>query len=367
MLPINKTLQEIRETMFSYINDAQALGLPQKINLNRGVFRGLIELWCRGLHQLYLVTDEIFKNAFPLTASGEILELHCKQVNVYRRNASSAIGYVSFTRNISGNIIIPKNKIVATKPNENGEIFQFKTVEDAVLIEEDETINVRVEAINPGAKYNVGPNEIIEIITPISGIKSITNGINWLENEGTDLEDDESLRKRYELAWKDVGGVTKYAYESWALSVPGVLSCRVVDDHPRGQGTIDIVIIGENGLPTQNLIDEVQAVFDTNKPVNDDPLAISPSVVFVEIEIELVLYNDYGMEEEIINEAKQRIRSLFDSIIAYDFTTHKIIAELMQIEGVKKINIIKPVSDIEIQKSEIAQILNEPIISVSYE
>lgn len=64
--------------------------------------------------------------------------------------------------------------------------------------------------------------------------------------------------ERYRLQWAANNGCTKYAYKAWALSVPGVSSVEILDQHPRGQGTVDVVVRGSAVLPTEALLERVR-------------------------------------------------------------------------------------------------------------
>ncbi|MEG6552456.1 hypothetical protein V6C53_19670, partial [Desulfocurvibacter africanus] len=122
-IPVSKTLEQIRADMFGRIEEVQAEYvakglLPRRLNLNKGVVRGMIELWCWGLFQLYLFLALVLKQAFPSTATELWLDLWCKQVNVTRRVTTKARGQVHFVRvNTSGNVRIPAGRILRTPPD----------------------------------------------------------------------------------------------------------------------------------------------------------------------------------------------------------------------------------------------------------
>jgi len=140
-IPINKTLDEIRTEMFARIETIQdeyaAKGwLPVRLNLNKGVFRGLIELWCWGLHQLYLFLAYILTMAFPLLSEEAWLELHAGQVELTKKAATKASGTVVFTRvGTTGNVPIPAGRIVRTQPDALGKVYRFVTTAASVLLD----------------------------------------------------------------------------------------------------------------------------------------------------------------------------------------------------------------------------------------
>lgn len=104
----------------------------------------------------------------------------------------------------------------------------------------------------------------------------MSNPADWLVSEGADEETDASLQRRYALQWQANNGCTKFAYMAWALSVPGVASVSILDRHPRGQGTVDIVVRGADVLPTEALLQKVREAVAPNVPINDDWLVKGP-------------------------------------------------------------------------------------------
>lgn len=363
-IPVNKTLEEIRTDLFNRISSVQADGyLPKFLNLNRGPIRGMIELWAWGLYQLYQLLALVLKQAFPSSATGSWLDMHCDQVGVKRLAATKAEGTVYFIREeTSGNVSIPAGRIVKTRPDGEGIVYKFSTIENAVLQDGANEIAVSVESEEYGRKANVAPGMITEISTVIPGIDSVENRSDWLTKEGTDEENDDSLRERYVLAWLDVNGATKYAYESWARSVDGVIAVKILDQHPRGQGTVDVIIRGAAGIPSQTLIDSVNAVVQTNRPVNDDVIVKGPDPVNISIAGELELIS--GDPEEIISEVQSRLEALFlippsiDGIepfaIGTDVMRDRLTAIAMAVAGIKKVSWQLPVSDVQICDAELA-------------
>lgn len=347
-IPIEKTLDEIREDLFSRISAVQEEGyLPQILNLNKGVVRGLIEIWAWGLYQLYQFVIVAFKQLFPSLATGVWLDLHCAQVGLTRQEATKAMGQVTLSREDTvDNITIPAGTVFKTKPDGDGAVFRFVVTERVIFPAGQESVTVSVEAEEYGRQSNVTAGMICEMPTVISGVDEVSNSSDWLTREAVDREEDDQLRERYVLAWQEIDGATKYAYESWARSVSGVIAVKIMDQHPRGQGTVDVLIKGSAGIPTQELLDEVTEVVEENRPINDDAMVLSPDVVSVTITGELVLIS--GTPENIILEAEERIQALFqdpavlDDVtpieIGEDLTLDRLTHLCMAISGVKKIN-----------------------------
>lgn len=371
---LNRSLEEIRQSLFDRIDEKQdeysAKGwLPIRLNLNKGIVRGLIELWAWGLFQLYQFLAVVLKQAFADTATGPWLDLHCKQVNVYRKSATKARHLIYLLRADSvGNVPILAGRIVKTKPDGLGRVYRFVTLADVVLADGETEVSVNAEAEDYGQSGNVTTGQICEIITSIDGIDSVENRVNSLLIEGADKELDGPLFVRYTLAWQKLNGATKHAYRAWALEVTGVVAAKIIDNHPRGQGTVDVVLKGTAGAPTQSLIDAVDAAIngtgadDELHPINDDVLIKGPVLVQVALNAQLVL--THGDAAAILVEAEARYRALFEADDQVkDVATLQIGQDLpldlqrhiyMAIDGVKQINFTSPAVDVAVADDGLA-------------
>ena len=187
-----KDIGTIRSALFERIENVQteyaARGwLPARLNLNKGIARGMIELFAWGLWQLYNFLDVIHKQAIPLESTGEWLDLHAAQVNEQRKAATKAKGLVLFLRgDQTGNIRIPAGRIVRTLPDGKGEIYRYVTDDLAVLPDGADSVAVPVTAEEYGQDSNATVGQICELVTPVEGISGVTNEADWLTEEGAD-------------------------------------------------------------------------------------------------------------------------------------------------------------------------------------
>ena len=378
-IPINKSLDDIRTDMFVRIDAVQdeyaAKGwLSARLNLNKGVVRGLIELWCWGLYQLYQFLAFVLQMAFPLLSEDDWLDLHAGQVVLARKTATKATGLIVLTRTeTAGNVPIPAGRIVRTLPDGQGKVYRFVTTAAAVLPAGALEVTVPVEAEEYGQASNVTAGQIVEIVTTIPGVDGVENRADWLVSEGADVETDKALRERYRLAWQGNNGLTKYAYMSWALEIAGVIAARVLDQHPRGQGTLDVVIKSSAGVPTQTLIDAVTLNIAGKEAINDDWLVKGPTPTSIDIVAELVLTS--GDPVAILAEAEGRLRALFEDPsqvdgvaplqIGEDVTKDRLVATVMAVGGVKEIVWTSPAASVVIPEDGLA-ILQSLVLSSSW-
>ena len=360
---VSRTIEDVRASVFGYVETAQdSLAthgyLPVRLNLNKGVVRGLLEIFCWGYWQIYSLLQRLLQQVSPDGATGEWLDMHAAGVDVTRRPATKARGTVRFARAVETgqdtNITIPAGRIVRTLPDGTGRIFRYGTVATAVLPAGADHVDVEAEAEDYGAAANASAGQICELVTPVTGVSGVTNPAGWLTEEGADEETDAQLRERYALQWQANNGCTKYAYMAWALSVPGVTSVSILDRHPRGQGTVDIVVRGADVLPTAALLEKVRAAIAPNTPVNDDWLVKGPGAVACVID-GTIEYTT-GDPDAIRAQAENRLRALFAETspladvtalqIGQDLTLDLLTHTVMAVAGVKRVTWTSPTQDV---------------------
>lgn len=364
---LSKDTGDIRAGLFERIeavqDDYAARGwLPARLNLNKGIARGIIELFAWGLWQLYKFLDVVHRQAIPLEATGDWLDTHAAQVDERRKPATKARGKVLFLRgDATGNIRIPAGRIVRTLPDGKGDIYRYVTDELAVLPEGAASVAVPATAEEYGQGANAAVGQVCELVTPVEGISGVTNTANWLLEEGADAESDASLRRRYVLAWQSKAGVTRAAYEAAALAVPGVVDVYVADQHPRGEGTVDVVVQGAAGMPTQKLLNDVRAALDASIVINHDLLVKAPEPVKVQVRAMLELLS--GDADAVKTEAESWVRSMFSYgddpdiprfSIGKDVVRDRLASGLVSIAGVKRIRWESPAGDVEIPADGLA-------------
>lgn len=369
---ISKSIDAIRSQLFGYIDSAQdALAtqgfLPIRLNLNKGIARGFIELFAWGQWQLYHLLERLLTQVAPYHATGEWLDLHADGVNIKRNAATKAHGVVRCHRGEEGgdgNITIPKGRIFRTKPDGIGDVYRYSNPEPTVLLAGTDFVDVPIVAESYGARSNVSSGQICELVTPITGIGAVSNPFDWLTSEGANEETDAQLAYRYSLVWKANNGCTKYAYESWALSVPGVSSVSILDKHPRGQGTVDIVVRGTDLLPTESLLQKVRDAIAPHVPINDDWLVKAP----IAVPMTLVAYIEFGVgsASSIEKQVKERLYALFaesrhdESLkvlqIGQDVPLSLLTHTVMAVAGVKRVEWESPKSDTRIPHDSVARL-----------
>ena len=367
-----RVFEEIVGSAISAIGEKTGL-----TNFNVGsVIRTLTEVFSEVVGELYAFAGEALKQAFIQTASGSYLEMRAAERLVEKKGAVATRGIVAFERAVPGttNIVIPRLTIVSTPRDQAGREYRYVTDEETILPAGDMAVTVPLTAVHPGRSYNVVPGSITEIRTHINGIGSVNNLVDWLTVEGADAESDSSLRQRALLAWEELTlGSTARAYRSWALSVPGVASVWVDDTLPRGDGTVDVYVLGQGGTPSGALIDAVQAVVDERRPITADALVRVPEGVVVDIELNITPRAGYD-QETLEASVRAALGAYFGSSetvipvralgVGTDVMVSQIIATVLSVGGIWDVQVVTPSSDIPVDSYQMAQL---GIFSITWE
>lgn len=261
--------------------------------------------------ELITLCRTVLSNMFVSYADGNWLELKAGDFAKTRKAAVKTQGDVTVSRQTAGDAVtIPKGQVFKTAQDINGEELRYFALAETVLQQGKLSVDVPVEAEIAGAKYNVPQGQIVNTLTHIEGIDTITNGEGWITTEGSDTEDLESLRSRTLNAWSELSTMpTAEKYKNVCEAVPGVLFVRVDDQHPRGQGTVDIIVTGTAGEATENLLSLVQNAADSIKGPDDDVQVKSSTTVTQDISVTVTVSSSIdtdGLEDK----AKAAITSL---------------------------------------------------------
>ncbi|EES73439.1 hypothetical protein POTG_01734 [Paenibacillus sp. oral taxon 786 str. D14] len=246
-----------------------------------GIFYTLMMIFIQIRIEFVRLLRTVLNNMFVQHAEGDWLELKAADFSKKRKQPQKTKGYVTLQRDTPGNAVkISKGDIFKTEPDILGEELRFIVTENATMPANATSFKVLVEAEKPGSTYNVPPGQIKKSLTHIEGVDRITNESDWIVQEGSDLEDIESLRERTLNAWAELATLPiADKYKNVCEAVPGVLFVRVDDLHPRGQGTIDIIVTGTAGEATEGLLAAVSAAANQIKGPYDDVLVKSSETV----------------------------------------------------------------------------------------
>lgn len=203
---------------------------------------------------LYIALENVLSEVFPDTASREYLIKHCAELGLTPKPASYATVTGQF---IPANIEIP----IGTRfSHEDFNYAVIKKISDGLYYLQCETI---------GSEPNGVTGQLIPI-DYVSGLK--TAEIIEVTIVGENEEDTEVLRARYydSLKSESFGG-NEISYKQKILSLEGVGGVKVYGGKDwNGGGTVKCVIAdSDHGVPTDDLVAQVQEIIDPELPVFD--------------------------------------------------------------------------------------------------
>lgn len=314
-----------------------------------GVFYHL----CRMLVTIYIELKElarvIVNSCFIKHAEGDWLKIKAADYSKQQKEAKAAKGYVTIYRNEYNNALqVTKGHCFKTEPDAGGKELKFYCCENTVIDAGEPVGRVLVEAEAPGTYYNIAPGRITISMIHLDGMDYVTNEEDWLFEEGAEEEDLEDLRDRCMSSWAELATRTiEEKLRNAAKSVPGVLDARIDAQHPRGQGTVDVIVTGAAGEASPELIRRVGEAIEPLKGNYEDYLVKSSEVVRQAFELVVYLAEDAATDgvdaqavkliEEMMALTRGEMNTLYrDSIIQVLST---------KIDNYRKTDILQPSGD----------------------
>lgn len=241
---------------------------------------------------------EILNACFIRHADEDWLELKAADFGKWRKEAVKAQGYITLHRSDPEYALqVKRGHMFKTAPDINGREYKFYALEDTVINAGETEGKVLVEAEESGSDYNLPAGTIGISMIHLEGIDSVINEEGWLYKEGAEEESIESLRSRTLAAWDEIAERTiDEKLKNVAKSVPGVLNAEIDSQHPRGQGTVDIIITGTAGEATEKLLSEVEERVAYLKGNYDDFLCKSAIIIRQDISLTVYLAKDVSTD-----------------------------------------------------------------------
>lgn len=220
-------------------------------------------------HQAWIV-----RQIFPDTADTEFLERHAALRSIYRHQPTFADGHAT----ISGqdNTVIPAGTEI-----QGAVLYRTK----APVTITSGTAKVAVIAAEAGAAGNAEARGG-KLLSPPAGVQQDCELTAM--TGGTEQESDALLLQRLlDRLRRPPAGGNAHDYKMWALSVDGVTDAYVFPLR-RGLGTVDIVILSGNQLPSSDTIERTQNYIDSVRPVTaKNVLVMQPTVRYINFDIQI--------------------------------------------------------------------------------
>lgn len=347
VLPL-PTLDELKEQKVEELKDE---GFVISNFHSGGVFYTMLMIVLRIKVEVIELLRVVLNNMFVSHAGGAWLDLKMADYSKKRKKAQKTQGFITVRRTgMTGEAVkIPKGHVFKSILDINGEELRFFVLEDAVLQKGAQSVDVLVEAETEGSRYNVPEAQITRTLTYLGEVE-ITNGEDWITLEGSDVEDDESARTRTLRSWSELALVPlRDTYINVCEAISGVLYVTVNDQHPRGQGTVDVIVTSEAGAASEDLLGQCRAACEEIREPDTDVLVKSAEVVYTDITLTVTIPDSIsrdGLAERakaaVIDLLRLRGRRVFNELTHADLI-HKVKSD---VSVVRNVTVTTPTEDL---------------------
>ena len=331
-------------------------------NFNKGgIFYLIIRIFVTIYIEIKTLARTVINNLFIKHADEDWLEIKAPDFGKARKEAVKAQGYITVCRNEYQNALqITKGHMFKTLPDVNGKELKYYVLETTVIGAGEESGRVLVEAEESGTSYNLPSGKITISMIHLDGVEAVSNEEGWLHLEGSDIEDIEDFRERIGESWSELAELTtEDKLKNVARKVSGVLNVEVDAQHPRGQGTTDIIITGTGGEATKELLQRVEAATSYLKGNYDDFLYKSSTVIRQDVTLAVYISKEASIEgvketaEHIIEDVlqlgkREELNCLYMDDVRY--------ALKKGIADCKRVEFSKPAADIEEEKDVVVML-----------
>ena len=354
VLPV-PSLEELRDAK---IAELQNEGFVITNFHSGGVFHTMLMIALRIKIEFIELLRLVLNNMFVSHATGVWLDLKMADYSKKRKRAQKTRGLVTVTRiGVDEEAVkIAKGQVFKTALDINGDELRFFSLESAVLQKGARAVDVLVEAEIEGARYNVPQGQITASLTYIGEVQ-ISNSADWIVREGSDTEDDESARTRTLRSWSELAQrAIEDAFINTAEGVSGVLFAQADCNHPRGQGTVDVIVTGTAGTATAGLLELVQEAVEQIAGPYDNILVKSSVAMPQDITL-TVTVTGAASEEEITARTQAALTELLAvrkgrrfHVLTLSDINHAVRSSCREAVNVR---IAAPVQDITLEKDKV--------------
>ena len=258
-------------------------------------------------YQIWKVYQQLallLEAAFPGPDSGPYIDAAAAMVGMERKVSAKATVELHF---VGGNRIdIPAGTVCYS--SRTGLCYQ--TLEDAVT--SSHTADIRAEAAESGAQYNLEAMEIDSFKTPFKGIGTVIN--LTAASGGSDAENDAEFWARWHARMSlpaTSGNAAQYV--GWALETPGVAyaACIPVWDGPN---TVKVIVAGPGkAAVSQTIIDACKAYIETRRPIGAEVTVASAAELQISLVASVTLETGTSVEA-VEAELTQRVTAMLEAL-----------------------------------------------------
>lgn len=273
---------------------------------------------------LSFLVNTVLPQSFVKTSSGLFLDLYLQSVNLKRKSASKAQGFVIFERELGApEILLPAGFTISTD-RINDTIYQLIIPIETTLPANAVSIKVDCIAANTGGGFNLSGGYYCIPQTPLPGLLRVHNPDDWLSVPGADTEKDSDAKERYRAQFTAASGW--YIDDKYKLIMSefgGVKADQIYIEKnaPRGPGTANAYLLLDSGTASAPFLTAINHAIrvDGYHGLGDDMLTQALPEKFISIDLEVLFIPNIDADEieRVKHNIEQYIRCVFRENQAY--------------------------------------------------
>ena len=338
-----KTIDEIYREMLACFGEETGLEPREGTDLSARMYALAAQVYA-----LYVQADWVTRQAFPQTAEGEYLDYHAQLRSLERKPALPAQGTVRFTAGeaAQSDRAIPEGTVCMTAG-----LVRFATTQAAVLPAGELTVDVPVQALEPGTAGNVSAQTVVSMAVAPMGIASCTNPQAFAG--GADGEGDEELRARILDTFRRLpNGANAAFYEQGALSFDQVAAAAVIPK-PRGLGSVDVIVSTLAGTPGEELLEQLQDYFEQRREIAVDVQVKAPTPVTVNVAVQVKAKGGWD-KTQVLDQVEEALEGWFDGkLLGQDVLLARLGSLIYGCDGVENYAVSAPAADLAVDPGEL--------------
>ena len=338
-----KTIDEIYREMLACFGEETGLEPREGTDLSARMYALAAQVYA-----LYVQADWVTRQAFPQTAEGEYLDYHAQLRSLERKPALPAQGTVRFTAGeaAQSDRTVPEGTVCMTAG-----LVRFATTQAAVLPAGELTVDVPVQALEPGTAGNVSAQTVVSMAVAPMGIASCTNPQAFAG--GADGEGDEELRARILDTFRRLpNGANAAFYEQGALSFDQVAAAAVIPK-PRGLGSVDVIVSTLAGTPGEELLEQLQDYFEQRREIAVDVQVKAPTPVTVNVAVQVKAKGGWD-KTQVLDQVEETLESWFDGkLLGQDVLLARLGSLIYGCDGVENYAVSAPAADLAVDADEL--------------
>lgn len=294
------------------------------------------------IQTLYAYSDWAVNQSFPQTATGEYLDYHAALRGITRKAGTKARGSLRFRLDAAreDDLTVKCGTVCATAG-----LVRFVTTADGIIAAGELYADIPAEAESVGTSGNAGAETIAVMTRAPEGVSGVLNPKAFTGGSGA--ETDEELRARVLDSFIRLpNGANAAFYELRALSHAGV-EAAVVIPRMNGIGTVGVVIAAPEGVPSEELLQQVQDDLDAVREIAVDVTVLAPEVQAVGVTAQLLPKTGVSFETAKAA-AEKAVRALFTgALLGKSLYRAAISNAIFETGTVQNVKLLQPETDID--------------------